>query len=78
MTAVLTGIYKEGKIELSEIPKGLRSGRVRVVVTEEEDVWPERQYLEFGKYKGEIETALQDFEGAEWHGETEFDELYSE
>ena len=77
MTATVTGVYKEGKLELLEVPKGLREGRVRVVLTEDETLEPKPQYLTFGKYKGDIDTPLEAFKEAEWHGEEEFDNLYS-
>ena len=74
MTAIVTGFYKEGKIELLETPKGLREGRVRIILTEEEETKPTPRYLEFGKYKGDVDPTLEDFKDAEWHGEAEFDE----
>ena len=77
MTATVTGVYKEGKLELLEVPKGLREGRVRVVLTEDEVLEPKPQYLTFGKYRGDIDTPLETFKEAEWHGEEEFDNLYS-
>jgi hypothetical protein len=78
MTTSVTGIYKDGKVELLETPEGLREGRVRVILIEEAEPnpKPEPQYLQFGKYKGERETTLEDFKDAEWHGEPEFDDLY--
>ena len=76
MTAVVAGIYKQGKLELLEKPVGLREGRVQVVLIEEPEPKPEPQYLVFGKYKGDYDTTLEDFKEAEWHGEEEFDDLY--
>ena len=78
MTALVTGIYKEGKIELLETPAALREGRVRVLVIEEPDRKPEPRYLQRGKYgsdSGRMST-LEDFKEAEWRGEEEFDDLY--
>ncbi len=75
MTAIVAGIYKQGKLELLETPTGLRDGRVRVVLIEEEPN-PAPRYLQFGKYKGDKDTTLEDFKEAEWHGEEEFDDLY--
>jgi len=74
MTTIVMGIYREGRIELLEKPKGLREGRVRVILTEEEPK-PAPRYLEFGKYKGDKDTTLEDFKDAEWHGEAEFEDL---
>lgn len=72
MTAVVAGFYNEGKLELLETPKGLRPGRVRVVLTEEAEPQPEPRYLEFGKYKGEADPSLQDLNDAAYHGEDDF------
>jgi hypothetical protein len=77
MSAMVSGIYKDGKIELLETPEGVPEGHVRVLVIEEKPK-PEPRYLEFGKYKGDKDTTLEDFKDAEWHGEAEFDDLYGE
>jgi hypothetical protein len=76
MPAIVSGVYKDGKVELLETPVGLREGRVRVMLVEEEAPKPAPRYLEFGKYKGDKDTTLEDFKDAEWHGEEEFDDLY--
>ena len=76
MTAIVAGIYRQGKLELLEKPTGLREGRVRVVLTEEAEQKPEPRYLVRGKYKGGRMSTLEDFKEAEWHGEEEFDNLY--
>ena len=77
MTTMVIGIYKEGRIELLEKPEGLREGRVRILLTEDEETKPEPRYLQFGKYKGDKDTTLEDLKEAEWQGEAEFDDLYS-
>ena len=76
MTAMVSGIYKDGKIELLETPDSLREGRVRVLIIEEENPKPAPRYLVRGKYKGGKDITLEDFKEAEWHGEEEFDDLY--
>jgi hypothetical protein len=75
VTAIVAGVYKQGKLELLETPKGLREGRVRVVLIEDEEPVPARRCLVRGKYKGGLDTTLEDFKDAEWHGEAEFDDL---
>ena len=75
MTALVTGIYRDGKIELLETPIGVREGRVRVLLTEDEHPKPAPRYLVRGKYKGDKDTTLDDFRDAQWHGEPEFDDL---
>jgi len=74
MPAMVPGIYKQGKIELLETPLGVREGRVRVMLIEEEEPKPEPRYLVRGKYPGD--TPPEAFEEAEFHGEPEFDDLY--
>lgn len=75
MTAKVAGIYKDGKLELLQRPKGLREGRVRIILTEDDDTTSAPRYLEFGKYRGDVDTTLEDFQDAEWHGEAKFDDL---
>ena len=75
MTGTVAGLFKSGKLELLENPKGLREGRVKVTIEEELEAKPEPQYLQFGKYKGGRMSTLEDFKDAEWHGEPEFDEF---
>jgi hypothetical protein len=77
VTTLVTGIYRDGKIELLETPIGVREGRVRVLLTEDEDSKPAPRYLVRGKYKGNKDTTLDDFRDAEWHSEPEFDDLRS-
>jgi hypothetical protein len=75
VTAIVAGVYKQGKIELLETPKDLREGRVRVILIEDEGPVPAPRFLVRGKYKGVRDTTLEDFKDAEWHGEAEFDDL---
>jgi hypothetical protein len=75
MPAMVPGIYKRDKIELLETPRGVREGRGRVMLIEDEEPKPEPRYLKFGKYNGDKDTTLEDFKEAEWHGEAEFDDL---
>lgn len=74
MAAIVAGIYKQGKVELLETPIGLREGRVRVVLIEEDKPKPPPRYLTLGKYRTGTLSTLEDFRDAEWHGEEEFDE----
>jgi hypothetical protein len=76
VTAMVVGVYKQGKVELLETPSGLREGRVRVILIEDEERVLAPRYLVRGKYKGRHDTTLEDFKDAEWHREEEFDDLY--
>lgn len=72
MTLTIEGVYTQGKVELLEIPQGVKEGRVRVTLTQEDTAIAPR-YLVRGKYKGERMSTLEGFADAEWHGEEEFD-----
>jgi hypothetical protein len=78
MTVVVPGIYKQGKLQLHQTPKGLREGRVRVVLIEEDIPMAEPRYLVHGKYSSGRMSTLEDFKAAEWHGEPEFNALDDE
>lgn len=64
MVSTLTGIYKDGKIELLETPAGIREGRVRVTLIEETEQKPPPQYLIPGKYNMGRFSTLEDFKEA--------------
>jgi hypothetical protein len=68
MTLTMEGIYTQGKIELLETPVGVREGRVRVVLTQEET---SPRHLVRGKYKTGRFSTLEDFAEAEWRGDQE-------
>jgi hypothetical protein len=73
--STVAGIYRNGKIELLEMPEGVREGRVRVTLVEEAKRERSPQYLIPGKYKMGRFSTLEDFREAEGRGEPLFDEL---
>jgi len=72
MTVIVEGLYKQGKIELLQTPPDLPEGRVRLIMIAEDGPTRTPCFLAFGKYSGDSST-LEDFRGAQWHGEEEFD-----
>jgi hypothetical protein len=72
MTAIVEGLYKQGKIELVQGPANAPEGRVRVILIAEDRPKVPPRLLTFGKYPGDTST-LEDFQGAQWYGEREFD-----
>jgi len=69
MTAIVEGVYKQGKIELLQMPAGVPEGRVRVIVIAEDDrPKPPPRMMTYGMYPGDNST-LEDFEDAEWQKE---------
>lgn len=72
MAAIVEGVYKQGKIELLQVPSGVPEGRVRVIVLPEpERPKPQPRMMTFGMYPGDSST-LEDFKDAQWHGEEEW------
>ena len=72
MTAIVSGIYATGKIELLEIPVGIRDGNVRVIVIDEDEFKQPSTQMQFGKYSSGRHSTEEDFTVAEWHGEKEW------
>lgn len=73
MTAVVLGIYAQGKIELLQTPVGIRDGKVRVIVIEEGRVQQPSSQLVYGKYSSGKLSSDVDFAIAEWRGRKEWD-----
>ena len=76
MIGIIEGTYHDGLITLREIPKGMREGRIRIQILDENEPPVQPKFIEFGKYRGSKDPGLDDFISAEWHGEAEFDEQY--
>ena len=70
MTAVVPGLLQHGRVELLETPQGLRDGRVRVVLIQEETK-PAPRLLAFGKYRTGSMSCPESFKDAEWQGQTD-------
>ncbi len=66
MTTIVEGFYRDGNIELSEPPRHLREGPVRVILIAEEQPKPPPSYLTFGKYATGRMSTPEDFEDGEW------------
>ncbi|HVC95833.1 MAG TPA: hypothetical protein VND64_19235 [Pirellulales bacterium] len=69
MTTVVEGFYRDGNIELSEPPRGLQEGPVRVILIAEDQPKPPPLYLTFGKYPTGRMSTIEDFKEAEWRRE---------
>ena len=74
MSAIVEGLYKQGKIELLQLPSGVPDGRVRLLVmAEPPGPKPPPRMMTFGMYPGDHST-LDDFKDAQWHGDKEWDD----
>ena len=80
MLTAVEGLYKNGHVELLEMPVGVMEPRVLVTfVVAPNDEPPQAskppgQMIRLGQFPGTRQTSEEDFKLAEWHGEPEFDE----
>ena len=70
MLFTVEGMYTEGKVELSEQPTGIKHAKVLVtfLTTEEESELP--CAMRYGQFAGSSLSTEDDFQIAEWRGET--------
>ena len=66
MVAVVSGVYRNGHVELLELPPGITEGPVRVVMSDNRPSVLDQQCLRFGKYSLGRQSTLEDFADAEW------------
>lgn len=71
MITTVEGVYKQGKIELLEMPKWIQEARVLVTfLTQTLNVSSHRR-MSYGQFAGPSMSTEDDFRLAEWHGEIE-------
>lgn len=71
MLVTIEGTFKDGKVELSEMPQGLREAKVLVTFLVAGQAKPRPQVMRFGQFSGPQEkmSTEEDFRGAEWRGD---------
>lgn len=71
MLLTIEGIFKDGKVELSETPEGLREAKVLVTFLGSAQDKPSLRMMRFGQFSGPKEkmSTEEDFRGAEWRGD---------
>ncbi|MEO1763705.1 MAG: hypothetical protein AAFR83_17455 [Cyanobacteria bacterium J06629_18] len=69
MLKSVEGIYKNGKIELSELPSDVKQSRVIVTFLESESVEHSSQMITFGMFSGSNQSTEEDFKIAEFSGD---------
>jgi len=71
MITTVEGVYKQGKIELLEMPRDLQEARVLVTfLTTTSNMSPRRRMI-YGQFAGARMSSEEDFRIAEWRGENE-------
>jgi hypothetical protein len=71
MLQSIEGVYKNGKIKLSELPSGVSESRVIVTFLESKKAEIKKQIMHFGMFSGDKQSEEKDFQIAEFHGDTE-------
>ena len=68
MLFTIEGIYKDGKVEMTEKPAGVRQARVLVTFLTPEKAVP-RCRMVYGQFAGKRMSSEEDFLIAEWRDE---------
>ena len=83
MLLTVKGAYRDGEIELAEIPENVEQADVLVIFlktkknlgTSPSSVsLPNPRIMTFGQFAGKTKTNEDDFRLAEWRGEPEFED----
>jgi hypothetical protein len=67
----IEGMYKNGKIQLSEFPSDVSESRVIVTFLEAKKPQAKRQIMRLGMFSGNKQSTEKDFKITEFHGDTE-------
>jgi hypothetical protein len=71
MLQAIEGIYKDGKVELRELPSDILESLVIVTFLESKKKQQKKQIMHFGMFSGNNQSTAEDFEVAEFHGDSE-------
>ena len=69
MLQTIQGIYRNGKIELAEIPQDITESQVFVTFFKPESVNLANQFMSFGMFSGSQQSTEADFRDAEFNGD---------
>jgi hypothetical protein len=71
MLQAIEGIYRNGRIELTETPEGIAEGKVVVTFLSVVPVAQANQMISLGMFKGDCQSTEADFREAEYHDEAD-------
>jgi hypothetical protein len=71
MLQAIEGIYRDGKVELTETPAGIAEGRVVVTFLSVVPAVETDQMISFGMFAGSHQSTEADFRDAEYHDEAD-------
>jgi len=68
MLQTIQGMYRNGKVELAEIPKDITESQVFVTFFKPQSVSRATQFMSFGMFSGSQQSTEADFRDAEFNG----------
>lgn len=71
MLQSIEGVYKHGRIELTELPDDISESRVIVTFLESKKKQVKKQTMQFGMFSGNQPSTEADFKIAEFQGDSE-------
>ncbi|WP_413173149.1 hypothetical protein [Anabaena azotica] len=71
MLQAIEGIYKDGKVELKELPSDISESLVIVTFLKSEKNYQKNQIMKFGMFSGNNQSTAEDLEIAEFRGDSE-------
>jgi hypothetical protein len=71
MLQTIQGIYRNGKIELAEVPQNITESQVFVTFLTSKSVSLDSQLMSFGMFSGSQQSTEFDFKDAEFHGDAD-------
>ncbi|MEH2170018.1 MAG: hypothetical protein V7K41_25870 [Nostoc sp.] len=71
MLQSIEGVYKNGNIQLSELPSDVSESRVIVTFLEPEKSRIQKQIMRFGMFFGHKQSTENDFKVTEFYGDIE-------
>ncbi|MBI1241807.1 hypothetical protein [Umezakia ovalisporum] len=71
MLKSIEGIYKYGKVELTELPEDISESRVIVTFLDAKKNQRKKQMMQFGIFAGKKQSTAADFKIAEFYGDIE-------
>ena len=71
MLQTIQGMYRNGKIELAEIPQDITESQVFVAFFKPQSVSPASQFMSFGMFSSSQQSTEADFRDAEFNGDVD-------
>jgi glucan biosynthesis protein len=75
MLLTVEGTYRNGKVELAEIPDDIEQADVIVTFLKTKQNTGKSKMITHGMFAGKVKTNEEDFRLAEWRGEKEIAEI---